>query len=175
MRVDLQDVINKTQYFIICVCYILDFYLFCLNLMANSNFTQKSYPESDNLSSLPLFTAAWHPIRTEVEFPSRCCSECFYDSLSLRGEAWVLTAALRTHATQLVLPLQTHVLWLSPAVLLQPCQGGLPRGSQHRKSFSLLPCPPGVLSLQTPTRWAPSLFRIAHNSCFFPGCMLCAC
>ena len=172
MRVDLQDVINKTQYFIICICYILDFYLFCLNLMANSNFTQKSYPESDNFSSLPLFIAAWHPIRTEVEFPSRCCSECFYDS---RGEAWICTAALGTRASRLVSPLQTHALWLSPAVLLQPCQGGLPRGSQHRKSFSLLPCPPGVLSLQTPARWAPSLFRIAHNSCFFPGCMLCAC
>ena len=58
MRLDLQDVINKTQYFIFCICYILDFDLFCLNLMANGDFTQKSYPESDNFSSLPLFIAA---------------------------------------------------------------------------------------------------------------------
>ena len=35
MRLDLQDVMNKTQYLIICVCHILDFYLFCLTLMAN--------------------------------------------------------------------------------------------------------------------------------------------
>ena len=132
MRVDLQDVINKTQYFIICICYILDFYLFCLNLMANSNFTQKSYPESDNISSLPLFIAAWHPIRTEVEFPSRCCSECFYDS---RGEAWICTAALGTRASRLVSPLQTHALWLSPAVLLQPCQGASPGVSAQKTLF----------------------------------------
>ena len=54
------------------------------------------------------------------------------------------------------------------------CHSGatpLPPGAQIRNEpertvHNRMPCLPGVLSLQTPTRWAPSLFRIAHNSCF---------
>ena len=138
MRLDLQDVMNKTQYLIICVCHILDLYLFCLALMANVTLPK------NHIQSLITFHhfATWHPIRTEGEFPSCCCSESFYDSLSLRGEAQVLLAALRTHATRLVLPLQTHILWLPPAVLLQPGHGGLPPGLSTEKAFHYCPiCP----------------------------------
>lgn len=154
-----------------CICYILDFYLFCLNLMANSNFTQKSYPESDNISSLPLFIAAWHPIRTEVEFPSRCCSECFYSSEEKPESSWWPSGPmLPSWCCGKLTILDCHQLSCCSPVK------GPPQGSQL-KSFHC--CPLSTWSA-LPQAYLPRI-GLPHSSGLltihvsFPGCMLCAC